>query len=338
MRKLAIPLFIVALGASSTELRAAPNQSLHFPVPAPAGAASGADDLRVGIKANGVPTIGSGPIDLIFSPQDSADLVARRAGKGACEAAFSKGGANCAWDAQSSCDAFTQSIPPPLIGFHCTGNQTGANGFSLSWAAGTPTTIGIGSFPFNVGNITNLTADNKGVYTDLGVDIAPRSLIQIRPNGVTGTIQFKIFHTQGGTNPRIANVLVDGSNNDPSEAAALHSAIETALENISPALVPAIAVTTHPLNDATYPLTAFGFLKQATSFAEITNINAVLITEVEVVVPAGMAFTVEGTENVVDPALANVPTLSGWGALIATTVLLLMILWMHRRRMRQQQA
>jgi hypothetical protein len=337
MRKLANPLFIAALGASSTELLAAANQSLHFPAPAPLAAGPGGDDLRVGVKAMGVPTIGSGSIDLIASPADPADLVARRAGKGACEAAFAKGGAICAWDAAASCDAFTTTPPPPLIGFHCTGN--GTNGFSLSWAAGTPTTIGVGSFPFGVGNITNITADNRGIYTDLGVDIAAKSLIQIRPNGVTGTIQIKIFHNQGGTNPRIASVLVDGSNNDPSEASALHAAMETALENISPALPTPIVATTHPLLDSTYPLTAFGFLKQATSFEEISNIVAAQITEVEVVVPAGMSFTVEGSDNVADTSLINnVPTLSGWGALIATAVLLAMILWMHRNRMRQQQA
>jgi len=35
---------------------------------------------------------------------------------------------------------------------------------------------------------------------------------------------------------------------------------------------------------------------------------------------------------------SGVPTLSTWGVIIATAILLLMILWMHRRRMRQQQA
>jgi len=44
-KKLAISLFIVAIGASSSMLRAAPNQSLHFNAAAPAGAAAGSDDL-----------------------------------------------------------------------------------------------------------------------------------------------------------------------------------------------------------------------------------------------------------------------------------------------------
>ena len=59
----------------------------------------------------------------------------------------------------------------------------------------------------------------------------------------------------------------------------------------------------------------------------------------DAVVQPGMGMTLEGTDNVADTSLINnVPTLSGWGALIATAVLLLMILWVHRNRMRQQQA
>jgi hypothetical protein len=64
-------------------------------------------------------------------------------------------------------------------------------------------------------------------------------------------------------------------------------------------------------------LTAFGYLKQASNFVEITNIAAVGITQVEIVAPVGMGFTGEGSENVIDAGDVTVPTLSGWGAIFA---------------------
>jgi len=333
-KKLAISVFLVALGAASTQVWAAPSQSLHFNVPAPAGSAAGADDLRIASKADGVPSIGSGSIDLIAG--DAAELVTRKAAKAFCLSAFAKPGANCARDLPATvcagaacCDSF--DTPVTTI-FHCA-NSAG-NGFELSRTVGLPTEIGIGAVPFGVGNITHLTADTRGVYTDLGVDIASRSLIQIRPEGITGTITLRITHTQGGTNPRLATVTVDSTNNDPGESLALHTAIENALENISPALPVPIVATTHPLMDATSPLTAFGFLKQATSFTEITNIGAAGITKVDVVIPAGHGLTIEGTENVIDAngGAAQVPALNDWGIVVLVMVLLLCGYWLMRRQ------
>jgi hypothetical protein len=216
-------------------------------------------------------------------------------------------------------------VQPNLIG----------KGFTLAIAAGGDDHFQAGAL--NGGSVSHLAADNKNVYPDVRNDIAPRALIQLRPNGISGTVQIKIYHTQGGSNPRIANVTVDASNSGAANSLALHNAVRTALQSISPALSPAIVATVHTLDEATYPLTAFGFFKQASNFVEITNTGNVGITDVEVIVPPGQGFSTEGSENVIDAGDVSVPTLSGWGAIFAAAVLLTMIFLLHRKRMRMQQ-
>src|SRR2546422_4905645 len=94
VRKLLIPLFIVALGASSTVIRAADTQSAHFPVaPPPASTASGAD-LQIGVQAQGLGEFQTIWIDLV--PADGAGgVVARKASRAVCVAAFAKHGPAC---------------------------------------------------------------------------------------------------------------------------------------------------------------------------------------------------------------------------------------------------
>ena len=333
-----IPLFILMLAAVTPPLlHAADTQSLHFPVPAPAGA-TGTDDLRIGLKAAGLTPINSGEINL--TPLEVDDFVATRAARALCLAACSSGRATCtgvfpACDGLACCDSL---IALPHTGptlFNCL-NATG-KGFLFDIGA-FDNAIEISKVPAD-GNIQNLTADNKNIYPDVGVDIASRSLIQLRPNGVTGNIQLRIHHTQGGANPRVATVVVDASNNDPGESQALHDAARIALQGIAPALAPAIVASVHTVNEANYPLTSFSHLKQAGHFLQITNILPVGITEVEVVTVAGQGFTIEGTENQAD-LLADqaVPTLSEWGAIFAAAILMLMIYWLHRKRMKMQQA
>jgi hypothetical protein len=350
VRKLVAPLLIVALCATASGVRAADNQSIHCrgAAPAAAGAAGSTqnDDLRLGVKADGLPSIGTGSIDLVSGETNTA--VTTKAMKQMCVASYQK--ANCSRTAPaptcsgniSCCDTIDDgTLEATLI--DCPG--IGGKGYTLSrFLAPDTITIGLAALPFppaiGAGNITNVTGDTRDIYTDLGIDIAPKSLIQIRPNGVTGTVQIRIWHdgSQGAPNPRVANVTVNTTNNDPIEASALHLAIETALEAPALALNPAIVATTHPLNDAITPLTAFGFLKQASNFTEITNITAVHITEVEVVVPdpaAGqprMGFTVEGSQNTTDGLSSDVPTLNTWGIVVLVAMLLLAGYVLKRRQ------
>jgi hypothetical protein len=332
-----IPLFILLAGVSTSLTLAVATQSLHFPVAAPSsGAGTPSDDLGVGVKAAGLDPLTSGPIDLTAG--DTANAVTTKAAKGVCLAAFGRGltctvtkfpVTTCNTNA-TCCDLFVAPTTNALL-LDCSA-IAGGKGFELNEP------IGGDNFTvsaINGGSISHLGIDNKNVYPDAGTDIAPRGLVQIRPNGLTGTVQIKIFHTQGGANPRIVNVTVDASNNDPGESQVLHNSIKTGLE--SAGLAPAIVAAAHSINDATYPLTAFGYLKQASNFVEITNIAAVGITQVEIVAPVGMGFTGEGSENVIDAGDVTVPTLSGWGAIFAAAVLLIMIFWLHRKRMRMQQ-
>ncbi len=334
-----IPLFVLLIAAVTAPLlHGAATQSLHFPVAAPAAAAAGTDDLRIGLKAAALAPYNSGSIDLLSG--DPASTVASKSAKALCLTAYTDGRSTCtrivpgaACVGAACCDSFNA---PALVIFDCVADN--GRGFEVNLPlAGDNFTVS--ALPFGVGSIQNLTADNKNVYPDVGVDIASRSLIQLRPNGVTGNILLRVYHTQGGANPRVATVTVDATNNDPGESQALHDAARVALQGIAPALVPAIVATVHTVNDANYPLTSFGHLKQASHFLEITNVLPVGITKVEVVTVAGQGFTIEGTENTADTvADLAVPTLSEWGAILAAAVLMLMIYWVHRKRMRMQQA
>jgi len=325
-KKLAISLFIVAIGASSSMLRAAPNQSLHFNAAAPAGAAAGSDDLRTAIKANGLPPIGSSSIDLV-PPTDTAAIVTNKAAQAQCAAAFAASGVLCTvvrFDTFATCntgpaccDRFID-VPAFAVTASCD-KGAGTTGFDLN-RPGAATGITAFARPGGVGSVTHYGAENKNIYTGLSSDPGAGTLIQIRPNGITGTIQVQITHNQGGSNPRTASVIVDGTNNDPSESQALHNAIETALEGISPALPVPIVATTHTLDDATGPLTAFGWFKQATHFVEINNMAAAGIQDVRVIVPAGQGLIVEGTDRVTDSV---VPTLNEWGIIALVLVLML---------------
>jgi hypothetical protein len=334
VKKLAVPLFILALGVASTPLRAASHQSVDLPAPAPA-AAGGAgstqqDDLRLAVKANDLPPIGSSSIDLITG--ETAAVVTAKAAQALCQAAYSTSGVTCtpaagpACSGIACCDNFlTLGI---LVAVDCI-KTGGGKGVEILRTAGLPNEVQADAI-FG-GSITNMGVENKNIYTEAGHDIAAKELIQIRPNGVTGTITFRIFHNQGGTNPRLATVAVTTSNNDPSEAAALHAAIETALENISPALPIPLTGTPRGLNDAKSPLTAFGWFKQATNFTEISNAAAASIIRIEVVVPAGMGVTIEGSDGVSD-GLAGIPTLNTYGIVVLVATLLLAGYLLKRRQ------
>ena len=328
MRKLVIPLFMIAaLGASSTEVRAAAAQSLHFRVIAP-----NAGGLKVGVKSSGLPTI-NGTANLTVG--DSGEVVSRKAAEAACIAAFNQpsltcirttggGGGSCNTGPACCSDFITAGF---TVDVACNRGGT-TPGFDLSHAPGTG--VDFVSATGGGGDISHMTCDSSNVYPDLGVDIASRSLIQVRPNGLTGTVQIKIYKGSPTTPAATANIVVSASNNDPSEAQSLHAAIETALEGL--ALTPPIVATTHHLVDAAPPLTVFTNLKQASHFVEIANITAAGITEVEVTVPGGpgpvMGITLEGSDNALPDA---VPTLNAWG-IVALVVMLILAGYVLRRR------
>src|SRR5262245_47864500 len=89
VRKLLVPLSIVALCATASGVRAADNQSIHCRgnAPAAAGAAGSTqnDDLRLSVKADGLPSIGTGSIDLVSG--EAAQAVTTKAMKQMCVAA-----------------------------------------------------------------------------------------------------------------------------------------------------------------------------------------------------------------------------------------------------------
>lgn len=353
VRKLVISLFIMVVGASSMVLRAVdvPNQSVDCLAAAPAAPPS---SVSVGIKSDGLPNIGSGTVNLV--PGEPATHVTARAGKATCIAAFQKNAATCtralpaaACSGFACCDAFDfvcvgGTAPPGTV---CTGNPAactgggtcttvtvdftctgiGTQGFEMTRAIGSPTILSVGSIPFGVGSVSHVTA--AGVAYPIAIDIAPRGLVQVKANGVTGNITLRV--TRPGPVVSTATVAVTSSNNDPGEAQALHNAISAGFASVSPALPTPLITVTHPLTDAIYPLTAFGFLKQASHFTEITNLDAAGVTKVEVVVQPGQDVTVEGSSNSTDPT-GSIPTLNTWGIVVLVVMLLLAGYVLKRRQ------
>jgi len=331
-----IPFFVLVIGASSAPLLQADNhQSLDFNLAAPAVAT-----VQAGVKAQGFSPINSAIVDVGGATKT---IAAHKAAEALCRAAALSGQGFCEGTAGAPlgclgvtcCSAFVGTPGFPIqSGVACTQNPgLLGKGFLISLSqAGEEANVD----QVNGGNIQNLTFTAN--FPGVGTDIASRGLIQIRPNGITGNIVLRVYHNQAGANPRTATVTVDASNNDPAEAQVLHNAIATALQNISPALSPAIVATVHTVQDANYPLTAFSYLKEASHFVELTNLHVVGISEVQVDSINGQTVTVEGTENQAD-AIGDhvVPTLSGWGAIFAAAILMLMIYWLHRKRMRMQQ-
>jgi hypothetical protein len=315
VRKLVIPLFIVALGALSTVLMAATNQSLHFNVTAPAEASS--NDLSVGINATGVPAIQSGPINL--TPGNLPELVARTAGQAACVSSFQKI-AGCAFTSPAACvgvaccGAFITAGDTTFV-FTCTGN--GGNGFDMVRIGG-ESVLRIAARPATSGNITHLFADAR-TYPDVGVDVASHGVGQVRRNGFTGVVRYRFF-VQGNPTPFDANVTVDGTNNDDSEDAAFYGTARTAIQSLAitpPLIVTVRDITTEPVA----PWDPFGvFLKQGRKYLTVDNLLEAKIVEMQTLVPTGMSFTVGGAENYVD--VPKVPTLSTWGMVILVIMLL----------------
>lgn len=339
-RRLVVLLFIVTLAGSWTLVSAAAIQSAHFPVTAPAGSAGSGDDLGIGVQTIGLGAFATNGIDLV--PTDTSIPVARKASRAVCQAAFAKFGngcsvvfvgapgptAGCVAGAANNavcCDALDPAIADRALTMDCLGSA--GKGFEMArvLAGDGFTTSALGA----AGSVTNLTLDNKSIYTDVTWDAALRALIQIRPNGVTGNVTLRITHTQGGVNPRIATLVVNSTNNDPSEAQALHNALNTALTGTGLGLT----TVTHSIMDAIAPLTAFGFLKQATHFSEISNVQVQNVQSIEVIVQPGMGFTIEGTDNTPLSQLeSGIPTLNTYGIVVLVVMLLLAGYLLKRRQ------
>jgi len=159
-----------------------------------------------------------------------------------------------------------------------------------------------------------------------GPDLLPRVLVQVRPNGVDGTVTVRVTHNQGGQNPRTFAVST-GSFGDTTS---LHNAFRDGFNNLGLGL---IAETRTAAEAATYswsPETLAG-----ASFVRILNADTQQIIRVEVdgvQGPSGTGQIVTTETNTDPPPPPPIPTLSPWGMGIVVLMLLLSGLWVLRRR------
>lgn len=291
------------LMGGSEIVRAASSQSEHFPVPAPTSAPIG-----INLKAIGFRPVGCQVNTLVAA--DAPAVIARKAASALCQ---------CILEAGISCPgAVCNPVPISPLAVTCIGGLQGES-FNLTQTAGSDgLEVGTG-----FGNIANLNCTNNNNYPDIRADLAARVLLQVRSNAIAGQVNVRIFHNQGGQNPRIASFNVGAADSSQTIANGIRDAINAL------AFSPDVIAVTHPPSDASVPLTHFPATYFGQYFVEITNAQAAGVTDVEVVVQSGQGFTLEPTENVND-----IPTLSEWAMIILTIFLLGSGYWLLRRQRR----
>jgi hypothetical protein len=277
----------------------------------------------VNLKAIGYFPMQSGQIDLVST--DSPETVAAKAANQLCSAVFATF-ANCSATLSGS----------GCVGAACCPLGTSGNTLTVTCppAPASPTLVlNRAAFGFVLvangpGNIANLNVENKNIYPQVRADLAARVLLQALPNGGNGTVQVRIFHTQGGANPKTASVanLQTGFADNQARQNAIRDAINAL------AFAPDVVAVTHAPGDAVLPLTYFPTTYHGDYFVEITNAAAAGVTDVEVIGLPGWSITLEPTENVLDQPALNPPALGSWGIVVVVAMLLVSGYWLMRRR------
>jgi len=276
------------------------------------------------LKAKGFNPVQSAAIDLASTDINSD--VNRKSANALCTQIAAAGiscvgtvaAVSCAFPA-ACCSSPTGST----LALSCTGGPRG-EGFDLNRPANTDafTVSQTSSVPGVQGDISNLSAENKNFYNDLRTDLAANSLVQVRPNGVLGTVQVKFFHTQGGQNPRTASTSISAGNvGNPAQIAA---DMATAINGTGLAGVVATATAG---SAAGAPLTYSPGTLGGVDFVRITI--PVSVTDVELIGVPGQHLTIESTENTPD-----YPAMGTWSFIAVLTLLLVSGYWLMRRRAR----
>lgn len=322
-----IGFLMAVVGLLPTVAWASMSESMHYYAPSPG--AGDDDDMGVGLKVLGFTPIHSGPIDL--AAPDAAAAVASKAVNALCRATFATLGPGV-------CTVSTPGAPAPDPCFApvddalCCADVTAtpAEGLTVVCTSGGHTfgigrLIGTAEFAATSGEniIANLNTDNRSFYPDFEADLASKVLLQALPNGINGTLQVVITHTQGGQNPKIATVANLQSGFASNELR--QNAIRDAINALS--FSPDVVAVTHAPGDACLPLTYFEGSYNQDYFVEITNAAAAGVTRVRVTGVTGWNMTVEPTENVLDP-----PALGSWGIAVVVAMLLASGYWLMRRR------
>jgi hypothetical protein len=200
---------------------------------------------------------------------------------------------------------------PPLGGF-TLGRASGA----LGSASGDKTDTGDNT-PASI-NAVN-TSTNGG--NTIASDPLPQHLVNVRTDGTNGIVQWRVFHTQGGPNPRTFNVNTTGLNDQQIHQAIANGFVGTGL---------GLTAFVHKSSDAAlhswYPQ---AFLDD--DFVRIPNTTGQGVTEIQVTGLEGQTITIEDNT----PG-GQVPTLSTVGMVLLVALLMLGAWFLHRRQRLQQ--
>ena len=192
-------------------------------------------------------------------------------------------------------------------------SKSGPDGFSITKAAASTDVVfdkTAGPLELNSELFWNATVGNAH-----GPDLYRIVLAQVVTNGVNGTVTFRAFHNQGGTNPRTFSV--NTASFTTSEA--LHAAIKSGLEGMG------LGLTV----DNVPPQVAASLSGDGSRFAlgnavAVTN-AAEKITRIDVDGVPGQSLIMETG----DPELT--PTMSQWAMILLIGLLLGTGVWMLRR-------
>ncbi len=324
-RMLACGLMMAAIGSFSGAVFAAASQSLHFPIAPPLACDGPADDLGEHLKAKGFAPIQTGPINLASA--DTAADVSRKGSAALCEAAFDAG-FSCsgiltapvtACNSKATCCENLAGTTARTLTLSCVGGLRG-EGFDLVRTAGA---VFFSASATAGGDIANMSAENKNNYNDIGVDLGNFVLVQARSNGVLGNVVVRIFHGQGGPNPKIATFTINAGNvGNPTLIA---DGIRDAVNAL--AFAPDVVATTRPASDAIDPLTYARGSYYALPFVRIDTPPSTLVNRIELAGVVGHGLTIETTENTEDK-----PALGTWGFIAVLTLLLISGYWLMRRK------
>ena len=338
---IALVFTFAVLGMMSPVAWGSSNDSIDYVGVTPADP-GGDDDMQLWLKVIGFgPTTQTGPIDLVGG--DTAVMVSAKAANALCRAVFpdvtALGGTcsatvtgipasvDCAAplsDPATCCDdADLVPLGDKDATTHGLTVSCALRGrvFSLNRAVGgdlvsatTPPT----------GNIANFQC-NSSLLTTIETDLASNVLVQIRPNGIQGTIHVQFTHGQGGQNPKDAAFTINAGNvNDP---VAIHNGVAAAINAL--AFAPDVVANRRTLSTVSENLTRAPGEYGGQDFVEIETPPSVLVTKVRLIGVAGQTLVVESTEDIPD-----VPALGSWGLLLVVVMLCASGYWLLRRRMR----
>jgi hypothetical protein len=168
-------------------------------------------------------------------------------------------------------------------------------------------------------NAVNFATNGGNTVTN---DPLPQHLENLRTNGVNGIVQWKVFHTQGGQNPRQFTVDTTGKTDTQ-----IHQEIASKFVGLGLGLTAFVHSAAEAPFHSHYPQ-AF---TADDDFVRIPNQTDQGVTEIWVTAVEGQLITIE--DNI--PG-GNVPTLSTLGMVLLVVLLMLGAWFLHRRRPLQQ--